>query len=123
MTQTDNPAIWAGFEATEGLELAWKIVRPDGRTYQDFQWPFKGRVVADPQQQPFTTGDCPAFPGDGLCLAKTWRGAASGGYTAITGLAIEYDMKHLLGGMSSDKYRVSQCNVLGVFDVQRLLRA
>jgi hypothetical protein len=119
---TSNPAVWAGFDSPEGEPLAWKIVRPDGRTRGDFQWPFKGvvRVLASGIVRDNTAG-CPVRSGDGLCLARSWRGAASGGIRAVTGLAVSYREADVLG-WDHDKLRVSRCRVLGVMDLQRLLR-
>ena len=117
-----NPAVWAGFEAPEGHELVWKVVRPDGRTFGDFRWPFKGVVKASARAiEKDNTGPCPSRAGDGLCLAKTWAGAASGGIPAVTGLAIAYRKADVLGS-SADKLRVKACHVLGVLDLQRLIR-
>ena len=119
---SSNPAVWAGIKAPEGYELAWKVVRPDGRTYNDFRWPFHGAVVCDPERiVRGNRGPCPVRNGDGLCLAKTWDGAASGGVPAFTGLAVAYDRGDVLGE-SEDKLRVSQCQVLAVLDLQRLIR-
>jgi Pentapeptide repeats (8 copies) len=64
---------------------------------------------------------CPMFPGDGLCLAITWRGAAAGGVPAITGLAVAYKLGDVLGG-DADKWRVKRCRVLAVLDLPRLIR-
>ena len=120
--KSSNPAVWAGVEPPKGHELAWKVVRPDGRTYNDFQWPFKGLVKCDSAKVALDSKDpCPSVPGDGLCLAKSWVGAASGGIAAITGLAVAYRRKDVLGE-SSEKMRVSRCRVLAVLDLHRLLR-
>jgi hypothetical protein len=59
--------------------------------------------------------------GDGLCLAKTWGGAASGSIPAITCLLVEFDEGDVLGE-DDDKIRVSRCRVVDVFDGPALIR-
>ena len=79
---------------------AWRAVRPDLRSSNGFRWPFPGKkaVAPLPEGSVFTRGNpCPVFVGDGLCLAKTWRGAASGGIPAITCLEVTYKPEHVLG--------------------------
>lgn len=97
---------------------AWRAVHPDLRSSRGFRWPWPGgeAVAPLPAGAEFTRGGpCPEFPGDGLCLAKTWRGAASGGIPAITCLLVEFDPADVLGG-DDDKLRVSRCRVVDVFD-------
>ena len=120
---SSNPAEWAGYEPPDGWLLGWKVVRPDGRTHGDFQWPLvEAKVVADPDGREFSRdAACPQFEGDGLCIAKTWRGAASGCLPAVTGLAVAYRTQDVLGE-DENKLRVSGCRVVGVLDLQRLLR-
>ena len=118
-----SPAVWAGFEAPEGMILGWKVVRPDGRSYGDYQWPLISTDVdAHPGGREFIPGDpCPSFPGDGLCIATSWAGARSGGIAAGTGLALAYRESDRLGS-DDTKVRVKGCRVLGVLDLQRLLK-
>jgi uncharacterized protein YjbI with pentapeptide repeats len=117
-----GPVEWSGIEAPEDHELAWRAVHPDGRSRNGFRWPFKG-VSSVPAQWVCreNTGPCPRREGDGLCLAKTFDGAASGGITAITGLIVAYRLKDVLGE-DSDKLRVQRCKVLDVIDIPRLIR-
>ena len=103
---------------------AWRSVRPDFRSSHGYRWPFPGNDAEAPLPDgaEFTHGDpCPQFVGDGLCLAKTWRGAASGGIPAITCLLVTYDPADVLGE-DVDKVRVSSCRVVDVFDAPALLR-
>ena len=103
---------------------AWRSVHPDLRSSRGFRWPFPGgeAVAPLPDGAEFTRGGpCPEFTGDGLCLAKTWRGAASGGIPAITCLLVEYDPADVLGE-DADKVRVSRCRVVDVFDAPALIR-
>ena len=104
---------------------AWRSVRPDFRSSHGYRWPFPGNDAEAPLPDgaEFTHGDpCPQFVGDGLCLAKTWRGAASGGIPAITCLLVTYDPADVLGE-DVDKVRVSRCRVVDVFDAPALIRA
>jgi hypothetical protein len=105
---------------------AWRSVHPDLRSSHGYRWPWPGNeaVAPLPDGQDFTrNGDpCPSFPGDGLCLAKTWKGAASGGIPAITCLLVTFDDGDVLAE-DNDKLRVSRCVVEDVFDAPALLRA
>ncbi|MFZ5863002.1 MAG: pentapeptide repeat-containing protein [Nitrospirota bacterium] len=66
-------------------------------------------MLADPEGQAFTSGDCPAFPGDGLCIARTVRGATSGGATLTRSLLLlcGYNPADVLCD-SGDKIRVTR---------------
>ena len=106
------------------LVTAWRACHPDLRSTNGFVWPFPGNqaVAPLPDGKKFTTGDpCPRFPGDGLCLAKTWAGAAAGGIPAITCLEVTYDPADLLGE-DDNKVRVSRCQVVALFDAPLLIR-
>ena len=103
---------------------AWRAVHPDLRSSHGYRWPWPGNEATAPlpDGQEFTRGDpCPQFIGDGLCLAKTWRGAASGSIPAITCLLVEFDQADVLGE-DDDKIRVSRCRVVDVFDGPALIR-
>ena len=103
---------------------AWRTCHPDLRSSHGYRWPFPGQeaVAPLPDGREFTRGDpCPQFKGDGLCLAKTWRGATSGGIPAITCLAVEFDPADVLGE-DVDKIRVARCRVVDVFDAPALIR-
>ena len=107
---------------------AWRVVNPDFTSSRGFRWPFPGSeeastVVLPEPARGFSRGDpCPKFDGDGVCLAKTFRGAASGGMPAVTGLEVEFSPADVLGE-DDDKLRVSKCRVIDVFDVQAVIRA
>lgn len=77
----------------DGLLTAWRVVRPDFTSHGGYRWPFPGQWAhPTPTGREMTTGGpCPQFDGDGLCLAKTWRGAASAGITAVVALLCDYD--------------------------------
>ena len=103
---------------------AWRACHPDLRSSHGYRWPWPGNEATAPlpDDREFTRGDpCPRFIGDGLCLAKTWRGAASGSIPAITCLLVEFDPGDVLGE-DDDKVRVSRCRVVDVFDGPALIR-
>ena len=103
---------------------AWRAVHPDLRSSNGYVWPFPGHeaVAPLPDGEKFTKGNaCPTFVGDGLCLAKTWAGAASGGIPAITCLEVTYSTADVLGE-DANKVRVSRCQVVAIFDATLLIR-
>ena len=103
---------------------AWRVVNVDFTSRNGFKWPFPGgEVICEEPEGGFTRGDpCPSVEGDGVCLAKTWRGAASGGIPAHLGLVVEYDAADVLGE-DADKLRVSRCRVVDLFDIHAFARA
>ena len=106
---------------TEGRNLpegcdTWgiKSVHPGLRTRFDFQWPASGWVAVDEINQE-NTSPCPSRQGDGLCVANTWEGMASGGIPARTLLLVAYSRADVLGG-DDHKVRVSRACVVEVLD-------
>ena len=111
----------------ETLKLAWRVVHPDFRSSHDYRWPSPGRWAV-PSSVPgaglvtYTRGDpCPQFNGDGICLALTFAGAASGSIVASTGLICAYRPDDVLG-RDADKLRVLSALVLAIIDIPRLIR-
>ena len=76
-----------------------KSVHPDLRTYGGYQWPYPGHTAeCDPGRLvPENTGACPSQIGDGLCVATSARGMASGGIPARTLLLVAYASGEVLG--------------------------
>jgi hypothetical protein len=108
-----------GRELPEGYDCwAIKSTRPDLSTRNDFRWPFPGNAT-----QRFElldhNNECPRQPGDGVCVAKTWCGMASGGFPARTLLLIAYLSSEARGG--PEKLRVPQAFVVDLIDGERLL--
>ena len=105
------------------LLTAWRVVRPDFTSKNDYRWPYPGNwAYPNPTDREMTNGNaCPQFDGDGLCLAKTWAGAASGGIPAIVALLCHYNPADVLGE-DNDKIRVRKALVVDVHDPQRLIR-
>ena len=102
-----------------------KSVRPDLRTYGGYQWPLPGQTaVCDPNALVPTNRDaCPSQEGDGLCVATSWRGMASGGIPASTMLLVAYASSEALGGDTENgKLRLPRVAVVAVVDGLRLLR-
>ena len=85
---TSDPSV----SMPEGFDT-WgiKSVHPDLVTTHDFQWALPGGVnVSNDAIVPGNTSACPNRPGDGLCVATTWQGMASGGIPARTLLLVAY---------------------------------
>ena len=81
---------------TEGLTLpegydSWgvKSVGFDGRTKSGFEWPEPGQETGRYELLDHDSS-CPRMKGDGLCVATTWAGMASGGYRAFCLLVVAY---------------------------------
>lgn len=100
-----------------------KSVHPDLRTYKGYQWPFPGGVAHAQDVDPDNTGAFPGRPGDGLCVATTWQGMASGGIPARTLLLVAYRGADILGRDEEEgKLRCREVAVVAVVDGERLLR-
>ena len=107
----------------EGLQWYLKAVGHDLRTYNDYLWPPPGvwAVCSDELLNREHTGPCPSREGDGLCVAKTWEGMASGGTPALTGLLVGVVPKDILGEEGT-KLRARSVYVRAVLDLPRLMR-
>ena len=100
-----------------------KSVRPDLRTYGGYQWPYPGNVAEADDVEEANTGACPRRPGDGLCVATSWRGMASGGIPARTLLLVATASTDVLGrDDASGKSRHRRVAVVALVDGERLLR-
>jgi uncharacterized protein YjbI with pentapeptide repeats len=87
----------------------------------DFVWPLEGWVVAP---GPIILGNersCPSDVGDGICVAKRFRGAAEAGHAATTCLLVGWQSADVLGEDAS-KVRVRRAYVFHAFDMPRLIR-
>ena len=103
------------------LRLGWRAVYPDLRSRDGFRYPFPGQW-ADAGGPILDHDDaCPRQAGDGLCVAKTWRGAASGGIPAATVLLVGYSDADVYGE-DDHKVRVGAMLVLDVVDVAAMAR-
>jgi len=106
------------------MPTAFRSVHADFTSSHGFRWPFPGGTATAPKPRgkAYTTGSCPQFIGDGLCLAKTAYGAALGGIPLHTVLVVSYTKASVLG-QDANKLRVRSCKVLEVLDFPELLRA
>jgi hypothetical protein len=100
-----------------------KSTRADLTTRNGFQWAFPGKVTKVPKSGIDTdnTGPCPSREGDGLSVALTYAGMASGGMPARTVLLLAIKDRHVLGS-DSDKLRVRSALVVALLDGERLAR-
>ena len=104
------------FEIPEGLTWGWRVVNADFTSTNGYRWPWPGNwATCDPKGKPFTSGECPGFVGDGLCIALTPAGAASGGTPLRTVLVVGYYAGEVLG-TAADKIRVKRAFVLDAWD-------
>ena len=99
---------------------AFKFVSKDGTTRNGYRWPIvtTGEPVRVEASNPTVHDDpCPQHDGDGLCLARTIRGAQSGGIRMVeaVGLYVTFDEADVLAS-DDEKIRVSAVTVTGCFD-------
>ena len=107
-------------KTTPETRWAWKAVRTTLTTRNGFAWAIRGSVRSS---GPWTTGgECPSAEGDGLSLAKTPAGAASGGYNPLHSvvLLVSFEPRDVLGE-GRDKVRVKRCWTHGVLDARSSL--
>lgn len=101
-----------------------KSVHADLITTKRFKYPFPGNWAV--ASGPFLNhkGSCPEDVGDGLCVATSWQGMASGGITARTLLLVAYASTEMLGDDEQDqgKFRVKRLFVVDLLDGERLIR-
>jgi hypothetical protein len=97
-----------------------RACRPDFTSRNGFRWPFPGRWAE--AGGPFLShrGGCPHAAGDGLCVAHSWDGMASGGITAHLVLLVGWHTEDVLGAEGS-KSRVKRVFVIDALTVAALL--
>ena len=108
----------------EGTDT-WTVrtVRPDFRSQQGFRWPFPGQWAEAPGPIITTNTDaCPREVGDGICVATTWRGMASGGVPARTLLLCAISSEDVLSPVGGEKVRVRRAFVVDLIDGENLIR-
>ena len=96
----------------EGTVLGWRVCRADLTSRGDFRWPWPGDWVE--VDGPADGDAC----GEGLHIAHTAMGAASGGIPLHTVLIVAYRPDDVLGS-DNHKTRVRRCYAMGVIDATR----
>ena len=102
-----------------------KSVHPDMRTTHNYVWALPGDVAECNPSRIIrsNTQGCPDQDGDGLCVATSWGGMASGGITARTLLLVAYSQSDVLGSEAGgSKLRCPRVAVVALVDGERLLR-
>ena len=120
IVEREGAALPDGFDSW-GL----KSVHPDLRTTRGYRWPAPGDIAeCDPGRIiDINTDACPAQVGDGLCVATSWRGMASGSIPARTLLLVAYTCSDVLGRDEVEgKLRCPRVAVVALVDGERLLR-
>ena len=101
-------------------ELSFRACRANFTSTNDFRWSFPGKWAK--ASGPFTksSNPCPSVVGDGLCIARTWSGMASGGIPADLILLVGWSNKDVLAD-SIGKLRVKKAYVVDVFTIFDLI--
>jgi hypothetical protein len=126
-TLAERFAAHAGVEAPPGMVLGWRVCHRDLRSRNGYRWPWPGGWATDPRKgvdRRKTTAPhnaCPSGTLGGVCIAKTFGGAASGGIPAGTILVTAHFPKDVLGE-EPDKLRVERALVLDVVDLASAIR-
>jgi len=115
-----------GSTLPEGFD-SWglKSVHPDLTTTRNFRWAMPGGVnVSNDHLVADNRKACPKVPGDGLCVATTWRGMASGGIPARTLLLVAYREADVVGrDEPAGKLRIgAEVATVALIDGERFLR-
>ena len=100
-----------------------KSVHPDLLTTHGFRWATPGGLnVSNDALDPENTRTRPSHPGDGLCVATSWAGMASGGIPARTLLLVAYRSADVVG-RDEDKLRIGGVVAsVALVDGERLVR-
>ena len=102
-------------------EFGLRACRSDFTSSRGYRWPFPGKwAKAAGPFNPVATGGCPSLPGDGICVALSWDGMASGGMSADVVLLVGWRKGDVLG-RDRTKVRVKRAYVVDAFTVAALL--
>jgi hypothetical protein len=96
-----------GYDAW-GMRTVW----PDFTSSNGYRWPFPGGVATAPGPILDHRGSCPRAVGDGLCVATTARGMASGRIPANAVLITAHRSADVVGNSDPGKLRLSQVLVV-----------
>ena len=116
----------SGAQMPDGFD-SWgiKSARPDLATTHGYWWASPGGVnISNEHLERGNGGACPKVRGDGLCVATTWRGMASGGIPARTLLLVAYRAADVVGRDDSEgKLRIGgKVASVALIDGERLIR-
>ena len=120
IVETTGSALQEGFDS-----LGIKSVSPDLATTHGFSWALPGGLnLSNDALNRKNTDACPSEPGDGLCVATTWCGMASGGIAARTLLLVAYRSADVVGRDDSEgKLRIGgEVVSVALIDGERFLR-
>ena len=125
MTTYRNPldVITEGRALPKGYDRwALKSTQPDLTTRYGYRWPFPGKIATASGPFSESTDSCPEWRGDGICVATTYAGMATGGYPAITLLLVAFRTSDVLAERGG-KVRVKRCKVVELLDGAKIARA
>jgi len=124
VTETPTRSSTARYDlTTPDMILGWRVVNADFSSTNGYRWPWPGQwAECDPAGRRFSEGPCPKFIGDGLCIALTAAGAASGGIPLHTVLVVGYFAADILGH-DGNKVRVKRALVLDAWDAWATTRS
>jgi hypothetical protein len=107
----------------DGKKVTWafRAVRADLRSRNEFRYPWPGQWATAPGPIHKHDDPCPSAPGDGLCIAKTFHGAAQGGIPFSTMLIVGYARRDVLAE-DDHKVRVRKMYVADVVEIATLLQ-
>ncbi len=116
----------SGAQMPDGFDsLGIKSVHPDLMTTRNFRWALPGGTnISNDELNRGNKSACPDQPGDGLCVATTWRGMASGGIPARTLLLVAYRSADVVGrDEPAGKLRIGgEVATVALIDGERLIR-
>ncbi|MGB8019632.1 MAG: pentapeptide repeat-containing protein, partial [Candidatus Nanopelagicales bacterium] len=94
----------------------------DSWSMRSVRWPWPGQWAEAPGPILDHRGSCPRAVGDGLCVATTAEGMASGGIPAVTVLLTAHHSCDVIGDYTSGKLRTKRIHVVDVIDLPGLVR-
>ncbi len=100
------------------MQWGWRICAVDLTSRDGFRWPSYGWVeCANPQPHNPNGDGCPTSPGAGICVAKNYRGVASGGRSLShsVGLIVGWLQEDVISEIA-EKVCVNRAFVLAIFD-------
>ena len=99
----------------------FRAVHPDLRSKNGYRYPWPGSWAEAPGPIQKHSDPCPQAEGDGLCVAKSFRGAAMGGIPFSTFLLVGVTKRDVLGE-DADKIRVRRMYIADVISLATIIR-